>query len=74
MAGAIAFSLWEPITMAMMSGGGFDNYAWGIVLIGVFAISLLGLRVASDKIIPAKKHDKENNLFLLRTIYSYDYS
>ena len=53
MAGAIAFSLWEPITMAMMSGGGFDNYAWGIVLIGVFAISLLGLRVASDKIIPA---------------------
>ncbi|MBC8309239.1 MAG: CvpA family protein [Phycisphaerales bacterium] len=52
-AGAIAFSLWEPITMSMMSGGWFDNYAWGIVLIGVFAITLLGLRIASDKLIPA---------------------
>jgi len=52
-AGAIALALWEPITMPMMSGGGFDNYAWGIVLVGVFAISLLGLRVASDKLIPA---------------------
>ena len=27
-----------------------------------------------DTIIPAKKHDKEKNLFLLRNIYSYDYS
>jgi len=52
-AGAIAISVWEPITMALMSGGGFDNYAWGIVLIGVFTLTLICLRVASDKLIPA---------------------
>jgi len=52
-AGAIALSLWEPLTMAIMSGGGFDNYAWGIVLIGLFTVSLVCLRVASDKLVPA---------------------
>ncbi|MBC8201556.1 MAG: CvpA family protein [Planctomycetes bacterium] len=52
-AGAIALSLWEPITMSILTGGGFDNYAWGVVLIGVFSISLLILRVAADKIMPS---------------------
>lgn len=52
-AGAIALSFWEPITMAIMSGGGFDNYAWGIVLIGLFTVSLVCLRAASDKLVPA---------------------
>ena len=51
-AGIIALSVWEQITMRMLSGGSFDNYAWGIVLVGVFVISLLILRVASDKLIP----------------------
>jgi len=52
-AGAVSLALWEPITMSMLSGGSFDNYAWGVVLIGVFAISLLILRVAADKIMPS---------------------
>jgi hypothetical protein len=52
-AGAVAFALWEPITMAMLNGGAMDNYAWGLVLVGVFAVTLLVLRVASDKLIPA---------------------
>jgi hypothetical protein len=52
-AGALALAVWEPITMAMMSGGNFDNYAWGIVLLGCFIIALVGLRFASDKLIPA---------------------
>ena len=52
-AGAFALALWEPLTMWMMSGGSFDNYAWGFSLVGVFAITLLILRVASDKIAPA---------------------
>jgi hypothetical protein len=52
-AGAIAFALWEPITMPMLKGGAMDNYAWGLVLVGVFSISLLLLRVASDKLVPA---------------------
>lgn len=52
-AGAIALAVWEPITMAMMGGGSFDNYAWGIVLAGCFVISLVSLRFASDKLVPA---------------------
>ena len=52
-AGAFALALWEPLTMWIMSGGSFDNYAWGFSLVGVFAITLLALRVASDKIAPA---------------------
>ncbi|MFT4593863.1 MAG: hypothetical protein ACI9JK_001581 [Phycisphaerales bacterium] len=52
-AGAFALALWEPLTMWIMSGGSFDNYAWGFSLVGVFAITLLVLRVASDKIAPA---------------------
>ena len=49
-AGAIAISIWEPISMAMLKGGSFDNYVWGIVLIGVFTVSLVVLRVAADKL------------------------
>ena len=49
-AGTLAFAFWEPIATAMMSGGTFDNYAWGVSLIGTFTISLLVLRVISDKI------------------------
>ena len=52
-AGAFALSLWEPVTMALMSGGTFDNYAWGIVLVGIFAITLFCLRLTSDKLVPA---------------------
>ena len=49
--GAIALALWEPITMAILNGGSFDNYAWGVVLVGVFVISLLILRISADKLI-----------------------
>jgi hypothetical protein len=52
-AGAIALSVWEPITMEILDGRTFDNYAWGIVLVGVFAISLLILRICADKIMPS---------------------
>ena len=52
-AGAISLSLWEQITMPMLKGGSFDNYAWGVVLVGVFAVSLLILRIAADKIMPS---------------------
>jgi len=52
-AGTIAFSVWEPITMRILNGGAFDNYAWGVVLIGVFCVLLGILRVTSDKLVPA---------------------
>lgn len=52
-AGATSLSLWEPVTMAILKGGKFDNYAWGVVLVGIFVILLFFLRLISDKMIPA---------------------
>jgi len=53
-AGAIAFAVWEPLTLGVLiSGGGFDNYAWGVTLVGVFVIALAILRVGMDKLVPA---------------------
>lgn len=52
-AGAIAFAFWEPLTIGLMlRGGGFDAYAWGTSLIGLFAVSLFVLRFAADKLAP----------------------
>ena len=34
-AGTLAFAFWEPLTAKIMNGGTFDNYAWGVSLIGV---------------------------------------
>jgi len=53
-AGAIALAFWEPVTVGfLLRGSGFDSYAWGVSLIGMFAITLLVLRVIMDKVIPA---------------------
>ena len=51
-AGALAFALWEPLAYLLVAGpaGGF---AKGVVLLGVFAASLLALRLATDKLVPA---------------------
>jgi hypothetical protein len=58
-AGAIAFGLWEPISMFLLekspqSGVGtfIGDAAWGLGLAIPFAISLALLRVATDKIAP----------------------
>ncbi len=51
-AGAIAFAVWEPATIAILNGGAFDNYAWGVVLVGSFAVSLFVLRVIADRLAP----------------------
>src|SRR5438552_5618566 len=53
-AGAIALSVWEPLTVGLLlRGGDFDNYAWGITLIMVFVVVLAILRVATNKLVPA---------------------
>src|SRR5436190_8436030 len=53
-AGAITLSVWEPLTVGLLlRGNGFDDYAWGVSFIGIFAISLLILRVIMDKTIGA---------------------
>jgi hypothetical protein len=52
-AGALAFAVWEPLVVTfLLKGGAFDNYAWGMTLGLVFAVLLLVLRVASDKLVP----------------------
>jgi hypothetical protein len=51
-AGAIALGLWEPLTVGLLlRGSAFDNYAWGVSLILVFALSLFGIRLAMDKLV-----------------------
>lgn len=52
-AGAIAFALWEPLTVAFLdSVGGFAAYLSGTTLVMVFLIALLVLRGAMDKLVP----------------------
>jgi hypothetical protein len=52
-AGAIALAFWEPVTLGLlMSGGMFDDYAWGVSLVLLFCLSLAVLRVAADKLAP----------------------
>jgi hypothetical protein len=53
-AGAVALAFWEPLVVGfLLRGKGFDNYAWGVTLIGLFVAALLVLRVALDKLVPA---------------------
>ncbi len=53
-AGAVSLSMWEPLTTGfMLRGGAFDGYAWGVSLIGVFVVTLLVLRIATNKLVPA---------------------
>ncbi len=52
-AATIAFSFWEPLVVGvLLRGGGFDNYAWGLGLGGLFTFALLLLRVIMDRAIP----------------------
>ncbi|MCH8152674.1 MAG: CvpA family protein [Planctomycetes bacterium] len=53
-AGAIALAFWEPLTVGLLlRGNAFDNYAWGVSLVGLFVAALLALRLATNKLIPA---------------------
>lgn len=66
-AGALAFALWEPITIGfLLSGGGFDSYAWGVSLGFLFLGLLFLLRFVADF---APLHDP---LFPLGPIYLLD--
>ncbi|MFO0894482.1 MAG: CvpA family protein [Phycisphaerales bacterium] len=52
-AGAVAFALWEPLTTKLfLKGTTFDDYSWGVTLVGVFSIVLFILRLAADKLAP----------------------
>ncbi len=52
-AGAIALAFWEPLTVnLLLRGTWFDDHAWGVSLVGLFAITLFGLRLAFDRLAP----------------------
>lgn len=52
-AGAIAFSLWEWVTVSFfLNGKRFDEYAWGVTLAVLFIVALAALRFISDKLVP----------------------
>jgi hypothetical protein len=52
-AGAIAFAVWEPLTVNyLLKGGWFDEYAWGVTLLSVFVVSLFLLRLMFDRVVP----------------------
>lgn len=59
MAGAIAFAVWEPLSIMLVNASperGFfsflESIAWGISLIIPFAVAFLLLRMLSDKLVP----------------------
>jgi hypothetical protein len=53
-AGAIALSLWEPLTVGvLLRGTFFDDYAWGVSLVMMFVILLAVFRVATNKLVPS---------------------
>ncbi len=52
-AGSIAFALWEWVTVSfLLRGLRFDEYAWGISLVGIFVVVLFLLRLATDRLAP----------------------
>lgn len=54
-AGVLAFSLWEPITVGfLLRGGGFDAYSWGLCLGLLFLGFLFGLRILFDVVTPKR--------------------
>jgi hypothetical protein len=60
-AGAIALAVWEPLVYGALLGFRQD-LAWSLGLIGPFLISLVILRLASDKLIPGNlKFDEGTN-------------
>lgn len=54
-AGAIAFALWEPITMGLLIDR-MPETAWGVGLIAPFVLAMLGLRLAADALAKGNVH------------------
>ncbi len=52
-AGVLAFAIWEPVSVRVLSMGALSNFAWGIGLLAPFALFLFIFRMASDKLVPA---------------------
>ncbi len=65
-AGAVAFGLWEPIAYAILGAdpkGWIVDMAWGVSLAVPFAVTLAGLRLGIDSLLPANTDlDTASNL------------
>lgn len=51
-AGVLAFAGWEPVAEILLGQKWAQPYAFGVALLGPFALYLLVLRVAADKLAP----------------------
>ncbi len=52
-AGGVALAVWEPLAMILVNQGGLlQSIAWTVSLVGPFIVTLVLLRMASDKFIP----------------------
>lgn len=51
-AGCVAFAVWEPIAVLMLTKKVLPDYAWGISLLGSFSLTLFVCRLACDKLVP----------------------
>lgn len=52
-AGAIAFAVWEPVVRLFL-GARMPDYAWGLSLMVLFALSLVLLRIVTIKLVPSQ--------------------
>ena len=55
-AGALAFAFWEPLALTMLGGGAMAEFAWGSSLLGIFCFALIGLRIATNLLIPQRQN------------------
>ncbi len=55
-AGALAFAFWEPLAHALLGISSLREWAWGLSLLGLFSLLLLGLRVATNLLIPDRQN------------------
>ncbi len=63
MAGALALAVWEPLTVNLLLAR-MPETAWGVGLLAPFALILLGLRIAFDRLVPGNvdMHSLANSL------------
>lgn len=55
-AGALAFAFWEPLAHVLLGVPAMKEWAWGVSLLLLFSLLLLGLRIATNFLIPDRQN------------------
>ncbi len=55
-AGALAFAFWEPLAHVLLGVPAMKEWAWGLSLLILFSLLLLGLRIATNLLIPDRQN------------------